>query len=58
MTNLLEPKKKRRTILGALRTYFLTGLVITAPIYITFYLVLWFVEFLDTYFRPLIPAIY
>lgn len=58
MTILLEPKKKRRTILSALRTYFLTGLVITAPIYITFYLVLWFVEFLDNYFRPLIPEIY
>jgi uncharacterized membrane protein len=44
--------------LGALRTYFLTGLVVTAPIYITFYLMLWFVEFLDGYFRPWIPEIY
>jgi uncharacterized membrane protein len=45
-------------LLGALRTYFLTGLVVTAPIYITFYLMLWFVEFLDGYFRPWIPEIY
>ena len=44
--------------MGALRTYFLTGLVVTAPIYITFYLMLWFVEFLDNYFRPWIPKIY
>ena len=34
-----------------LRTYFLTGLVVTAPIWITFYLALWFVV-LDGYFRP------
>ena len=47
MSEILEPpKKKRRTLLGALRTYFLTGLVVTAPIYITFYLMLWFVEHL------------
>lgn len=58
MVETLEPKKKRRTLLGALRTYFLTGLVITAPIYITFFLVLWFAEFLDNYFRPLIPKVY
>ena len=59
MSEILEPpKKKRRTLLGALRTYFLTGLVVTAPIYITFYLMLWFVEFLDGYFRPWIPEIY
>ena len=59
MSEILDPpKKKRRTLLGALRTYFLTGLVVTAPIYITFYLMLWFVEFLDGYFRPWIPEIY
>lgn len=58
MNEILEPQRKRRTLLGALRTYFLTGLVVTAPIYITFYLMLWFVEFLDNYFRPWIPEIY
>ena len=58
MSEILDPPKKRRTLLGALRTYFLTGLVVTAPIYITFYLMLWFVEFLDNYFRPWIPKIY
>ena len=58
MSETLEPPKKRRTLLGALRTYFFTGLVVTAPIYITFYLMLWFVEFLDDYFRPWIPEIY
>jgi uncharacterized membrane protein len=58
MSELLDPPKKRRTLLGALRTYFFTGLVVTAPIYITFYLMLWFVEFLDNYFRPWIPPVY
>lgn len=59
MDDILEPKKKkRRTLLGALRTYFLTGLVVTAPIFITFYLALWFIELLDAYFRPWIPDIY
>jgi len=59
MSEILDPpKKKRRTLLGALRTYFLTGLVVTAPIYITFYLMLWFIEFLDGYFRPWVPEIY
>ena len=49
---------KRRNLFSILRTYFLTGLVVTAPIWITFYLALWFVEFLDGYFRPLIPKVY
>ena len=51
MSDILDAPKKKRTLLGALRTYFLTGLVVTAPIYITFYLMLLFVEF-DDYFRP------
>ena len=58
MSKTLNPQKKKRTLLGALRTYFLTGLVVTAPIYITFYLMLWFVEFLDDYFRPWVPELY
>ena len=58
MSKTLDPQKKKRTLLGALRTYFLTGLVVTAPIYITFYLMLWFVEFLDDYFRPWVPELY
>ena len=58
MSELLDPPKKKRTLLGVLRTYFLTGLVVTAPIWITFYLALWFVEFLDGYFRPWVPEVY
>ncbi len=58
MDDLQKPAKKPRTLLGTLRTYFLTGVIVTAPIYITFYLTLWFINFLDGYFRPLIPKVY
>ena len=53
-----EESPPRRTLLTILRTYFLTGLVVTAPMFITFYLVLWFVEILDNWFTPWIPLQY
>tara|TARA_X000000950_G_C13670220_1_gene559640 strand:- start:194 stop:835 length:642 start_codon:yes stop_codon:yes gene_type:complete len=53
-----EDSPTRRTLLSILRTYFLTGLVVTAPIFITFYLVLWFVEIMDGWFKPWIPMQY
>ncbi len=56
--NTPETKSHRRSLLAILRTYFFTGLVVTAPIFITFYLVLWFVDILDEYFRPWIPVVY
>lgn len=55
---IFETETPKRTIFGALRTYFLTGLVVSAPIFITFYLVMWFVGMLDGLFRPLIPVAY
>lgn len=54
---LLKPAKK--TSVGArFRTYFLTGLVVAAPIGITLYLTSWFIEVVDEWFMPLIPAAY
>jgi uncharacterized membrane protein len=41
-----------------LRTYFLTGLVIAAPLAITVYLVWWTVQWIDGWVRPFIPAKY
>lgn len=41
-----------------LRAYFLAGVVITAPISITFYLAWMFVAFVDSRVTPLIPAAY
>ena len=57
MNQLLDGQKpERRSFFSILRTYFLTGLVVTAPLFITFYLISWFVEALDAWFRPWIPA--
>ena len=53
-----KPTSPRRTLLGTLRTYFLTGIVITAPFSITVYLVIVVVELLDRWFTPLLPANY
>ncbi|MGI9371941.1 MAG: DUF502 domain-containing protein [Hyphomicrobiales bacterium] len=41
-----------------LRTYFLTGLVVAAPIGITVYLIWWFVSFFDQWIKPYIPSAY
>jgi uncharacterized membrane protein len=43
---------------GHLRTYFLTGLVVTAPIVITLWAAYWFVTVFDRWIKPLIPDVY
>ena len=48
----------RGGIIGRLRTYFLTGVIVTAPIGITIYLALAFVDFVDRNVTPLIPSDY
>ena len=53
----LGPKKKPKAS-ARLRNYFLTGLVIAAPISITIYLTWTFVSFVDVRVKPLIPSIY
>ena len=59
MDELLDKEKpKRRSPLAVVRTYFFTGLVVAAPIYITFYLLSWAVSVLDEWFRPWIPIDY
>ncbi len=55
--SLVEPAKKAGA-LARLRTYFLTGIVITAPIGITIYLTYVFIDFVDANVTPLIPARY
>ena len=44
--------------MSKLRAYFLTGLVVTAPIVITLWAAWWFVGLFDTWIKPLIPAAY
>jgi len=41
-----------------LRNYFLTGLIIVGPISITVYIVWGFINFVDAWIKPLIPAAY
>ncbi|MBO0334895.1 DUF502 domain-containing protein [Sneathiella sp. CAU 1612] len=54
---LVEPAPKVSPF-ARLRTYFLTGIVVTAPIAITIYLTYVFVSFVDANITPLIPARY
>ena len=54
---LVEPAPKVSPF-ARLRTYFLTGIVVTAPIAITLYLTYVFVSFVDANITPLIPARY
>jgi uncharacterized membrane protein len=46
------------SLLARLRTYFLTGVIVTAPITITFFLVWQFLSFLDTHVAGLLPDRY
>lgn len=46
------------TLGGRLRAYFLAGLVVSAPIAITVWLVWWFVSLFDDWIKPFIPATY
>ena len=54
---LLLPGKKPG-IAARLRTYFFTGLVVAAPIWITIYLTRWFIDFIDEYIVGFFPAQY
>jgi len=44
--------------MSRIRTYFLTGFIITAPLAITIYLIWTFIEWVDSWVIPYIPAIY
>jgi uncharacterized membrane protein len=48
----------RVSLFGRLRAYFFTGLAITAPIAITIWATLWFVNIFDRWLKPYIPDIY
>ena len=54
---LIEPARKRG-LLARLRTYFLTGIVVSAPVGITIWLIWLFVAFVDHTVVPLIPNAY
>jgi uncharacterized membrane protein len=50
------PPVKSSSFAARLRTYFLAGIVVTAPIAITLWAAYWFVTLFDAWLRPLIPA--
>jgi len=52
------PPKRRSRARLRLRNYFLTGIVVAAPISITIYLTWAFVSWADGWVKPLIPSLY
>src|SRR5215212_2403044 len=56
--NNSEKSWSRRGVMGRIRTYFLTGLVVTGPVFITAYLTWSFVTWVDNLVRPFIPVAY
>jgi uncharacterized membrane protein len=51
-------KPSRPSLLGRLRTYFFTGVVIIAPVAITIWATIWFISLFDSWVKPLIPFSY
>src|SRR6478672_1692888 len=43
-------------VISRLRNYFLTGLILVGPLYITISLTWWFINWVDDAMRPFIPA--
>ncbi|WP_293858542.1 DUF502 domain-containing protein [uncultured Alsobacter sp.] len=52
------PDKPIRTAGARLRAYFLTGVVVAGPLAITASVTWWFINFVDGWVKPLIPARY
>src|ERR1700758_1641218 len=55
-----QPAPARPTvgIVGRIRNYFLTGLIVAGPVAVTVWLVWWFVTWVDNWVRPFIPMAY
>jgi uncharacterized membrane protein len=54
----VKPESVHAGLVGRIRNYFLTGLILVGPIYITFNLTWWFINWADDVVRPLIPVAY
>ncbi len=39
-----------------LRNYFLTGLIVAGPVAITIYIAWWFIQLVDGWVKPFVPA--
>ena len=53
-----DPDKHHHAMVSRLRNYFLTGLVLVGPLYITVGLTWWFINWVDDLVRPFIPITY
>ena len=49
-----RPRRRSRTM-ARLRSYFLTGLVIAAPLFLTIAITWWFIEWVDRFVDPFVP---
>lgn len=52
------PAEAHTSIVSRIRNYFLTGLILVGPVYITLSLTWWFINWVDDVVRPFIPAAY
>jgi uncharacterized membrane protein len=52
------PELFHQSVIARIRNYFLTGLVLVGPLYITVSLTWWFINWVDDLVRPFIPAAY
>lgn len=48
----------RASFFSSLRANFLTGMIVVAPVFLTFYLIWWFVGLIDSFVLPLVPERY
>ncbi len=55
---MTKDAKKATTLAQRLRAYFFAGILVTAPIFITVYVALLFIDFVDAKVTPLIPVKY
>ena len=51
-------ERVRPSLMARLRNYFLTGLVVVGPITVTIWITWWFVDLVDGWVKPLVPAVY
>lgn len=59
ISKITQHTSDTRVSLGArLRNYFLTGLVVAAPVGITAYITWWFISLVDVWIKPLVPSLY
>ena len=50
--------KKTKSLLTKIRGYFLTGIIVTAPVGLTFYVAILFIGFIDSKVKNIIPSKY